>query len=123
MRVACPAHFSGALLTVGSLLILARVAYDFPKIGQEFMLPLDELTMMYMPVTVPRAGITQVADDLKTKASLPTQVVTVGEGDAATYHVFVGKFSTHAAAEAAATRLLAKGLVQQGAVTPLPKTP
>ena len=72
---------------------------------------------------IDQAQATQVADDLKTKASLPTQVVTVGEGDAATYHVFVGKFSTHAAAEAAATRLLAKGLVQQGAVTPLPKTP
>jgi Cu(I)/Ag(I) efflux system membrane protein CusA/SilA len=58
------------VLTVGSLLILAKVAYHFPKIGQEFMLPLDELTMMYMPVTVPRAGITQVADDLKVQDSL-----------------------------------------------------
>jgi len=72
---------------------------------------------------IDQAQATQIADDLKTKAGLPTQVVTVGEGDAATYHVFVGKFSTHAAAEAAATRLRAKGLVQQGAVTPLPKTP
>jgi Cu/Ag efflux pump CusA len=58
------------VLTIGSLVILARVAYDFPKIGVEDMPPLDELTLMYMPVTVPRASITQVADDLKVQDAL-----------------------------------------------------
>jgi len=70
-----------------------------------------------------QARATQVADDLKAKAGMAAQVVTAGEGDAATYHVYVGKFATRAAAEAAAMRLLAKGLVEQGVAVPLPKAP
>jgi Cu(I)/Ag(I) efflux system membrane protein CusA/SilA len=57
-----------ALLT---LAILSRIAHGFePKIGQDFMPPLDEGTLMYMPTTVARAGITQVADDLKVQDAL-----------------------------------------------------
>ena len=34
------------------------------KVGREFMPPLDEGSILDMPVTVPRASVTQVADDL-----------------------------------------------------------
>jgi Cu/Ag efflux pump CusA len=53
-----------------SLLLLALVAFHFPKIGVSFMPMLDEGTTLDMPVTVPRAGITQVADDLKARNAL-----------------------------------------------------
>src|SRR5262249_28887467 len=42
----------------------------FPKIGVEYMPPLNEGTLMDMPITVPRAGITQAADDLKARDAL-----------------------------------------------------
>src|SRR6478752_7102639 len=45
-------------------------AYHFPKIGVEFMPPLNEGTVMDMPVTVPRASVTQAADDLKHRDGL-----------------------------------------------------
>ncbi len=48
-----------------SLVVIGLAAYGLPKIGVEFMPPLNEQTAMYMPVTVPRASVTQVADDLK----------------------------------------------------------
>src|SRR5205823_3531711 len=40
------------------------------KIGVSFMPMLDEGTTLDMPVTVPRAGVTQVADDLKARDAL-----------------------------------------------------
>src|SRR6185503_13831984 len=40
------------------------------KIGVAFMPALDEGTTLDMPITVPRAGITQVADDLKARDAL-----------------------------------------------------
>ena len=45
-------------------------AYHFPKIGVEFMPPLNEGTVMDMPITVPRASVTQAADDLKARDAL-----------------------------------------------------
>src|SRR6478752_6432656 len=48
-------------------------AYHFPKIGVEFMPPLNEGTVMDMPVTVPRASVTQAADDLKHRDGLLRQ--------------------------------------------------
>ena len=53
-----------------SLLLLALWAWHFPKIGVSFMPMLDEGTTMDMPVTVPRASVTQVADDLKARDAL-----------------------------------------------------
>lgn len=53
-----------------SLIAIGMVAYHFPKIGVEFMPPLNEGTAMDMPITVPRASITQVADDLKARDAL-----------------------------------------------------
>src|SRR5262249_45091980 len=53
------------LLSFLSLVLLGLVAYHFPKIGVEFMPALNEHTLMDMPVSVPRIGLAQAADDLK----------------------------------------------------------
>lgn len=58
------------LLSLGTLVVLAVVAFHFPKIGVSFMPALDEGTTLDMPVTVPRASVTQVADDLKARDAL-----------------------------------------------------
>jgi len=56
-----------------SFLTLAAVAlwaYNFTKIGTDYMPPLDEGSILDMPVTVPRASVTQVVDDLKARDAL-----------------------------------------------------
>jgi Cu(I)/Ag(I) efflux system membrane protein CusA/SilA len=56
---------------LGCLLLVALVAdTGMKRLGREFMPPLDEGTILDMPVTVPRASITQVADDLKARDAL-----------------------------------------------------
>jgi Cu(I)/Ag(I) efflux system membrane protein CusA/SilA len=61
------------LLGFVSLVLLALAAYHFPKIGVEFMPALNEGTVMDMPVTVPRASVTQAADDIKARDALLRQ--------------------------------------------------
>ncbi len=56
-----------SFLTLGCL---ALAAYNFPKIGTDYMPPLDEGSILDMPVTVPRASITETADDLKARDAL-----------------------------------------------------
>ncbi len=58
------------LVSFASLVAVSLTAYHFPKIGVEFMPALNEQTAMYMPVTVPRASVTQAADDLKIQDAL-----------------------------------------------------
>ncbi len=53
-----------------TLVFLALWAFHFPKIGVSFMPALDEGTTLDMPVTVPRASVTQAADDLKARDAL-----------------------------------------------------
>src|SRR5438309_511952 len=53
-----------------SLALLGLVAYHFPKIGVTFMPALDEGSLLDMPITVPRASVTQAADDLKARDAL-----------------------------------------------------
>ena len=53
-----------------SLVLLGLWAYHFPKIGVAFMPALDEGTTLDMPITVPRASVTQAADDLKARDAL-----------------------------------------------------
>ena len=53
-----------------SLVLLGLVAFHFPRIGVSFMPALDEGSTLDMPITVPRAGITQSADDLKARNAL-----------------------------------------------------
>ena len=54
------------------------------KIGSEFMPPLDEGSILDMPVTVPRASVTEVADDLKARDAMlrqfPEVEMIVGKG-------------------------------------------
>ena len=57
-------------LSLMTLTSLALWAYHFPKIGVAFMPALDEGTTLDMPVTVPRASVTQAADDLKARDAL-----------------------------------------------------
>src|SRR5262249_43693763 len=45
-------------------------AFHFQKIGVAFMPALDEGTTLDMPITVPRASVTQSADDLKARDAL-----------------------------------------------------
>ena len=53
-----------------SLALLGLWAYHFPKIGVAFMPALDEGSTLDMPITVPRASVTQSADDLKARDAL-----------------------------------------------------
>ncbi|NBR07480.1 MAG: efflux RND transporter permease subunit [Planctomycetes bacterium] len=53
-----------------TLIALGVCAHGFPKIGVAFMPALDEGTTLDMPVTIPRASVTQVIDDLKARDAL-----------------------------------------------------
>jgi Cu/Ag efflux pump CusA len=61
------------VVSFATLVAISLMAYHFPKIGVEFMPALNEQTAMYMPVTVPRASVTQAADDLKIQDALLRQ--------------------------------------------------
>ena len=55
-----------AVALPASLVVLALLADQTMKpLAREFMTPLDEGMVMDMPITVPRASVTQSADDLK----------------------------------------------------------
>ncbi|MGO8688831.1 MAG: efflux RND transporter permease subunit [Thermoguttaceae bacterium] len=58
------------VLSFLTLAALALGAYSFPKIGKEYMPPLDEGSILDMPVTVPRASVAEVADDIKARDAL-----------------------------------------------------
>lgn len=61
------------IISFATLVILALAVSRIDKshrIGVEFMPPLDEGSIMDMPVTVPRASITQAIDDLKHRNGL-----------------------------------------------------
>ena len=57
-------------VSFATLTLLALYAYELPKIGVAFMPALDEGTTLDMPITVPRASVTQAADDLKARDAL-----------------------------------------------------
>jgi Cu/Ag efflux pump CusA len=58
------------IVSFASLVLIGTWAYGFTKIGVAFMPALDEGTTLDMPITVPRASITQAADDLKARDAL-----------------------------------------------------
>jgi Cu(I)/Ag(I) efflux system membrane protein CusA/SilA len=62
--------FQWQALSFMTLTMIGLWAYHFPKIGVAFMPALDEGTTLDMPITVPRASITQAADDLKARDAL-----------------------------------------------------
>ena len=56
---------------LGCLIVVALLADTrMTRLGREFMPPLDEGTVLDMPITIPRASITQASDDLKARDSL-----------------------------------------------------
>jgi Cu(I)/Ag(I) efflux system membrane protein CusA/SilA len=57
-------------VALASLALLGLVSWDLPRIGVAFMPALDEGSTLDMPVTVPRASVTQAADDLKARDAL-----------------------------------------------------
>lgn len=61
-------RLAGLLACTVLVALLART--NMTPLGNEFMPPLDEGTILDMPVTIPRASITQVADDLKARDAL-----------------------------------------------------
>jgi Cu/Ag efflux pump CusA len=61
-----------------SLFLIAFIAdRGMSRMGREFMPPLNEGAILDMPVTIPRASITQVADDLKARDALLRQLPEV----------------------------------------------
>jgi Cu(I)/Ag(I) efflux system membrane protein CusA/SilA len=54
-------HFRKTVLILG-LIILVLTYYPFKKLGTEFMPPLYEGTLFYMPVTVPAASVSVVSE-------------------------------------------------------------
>ncbi len=63
-----PRSWGGRALAMGSLLLVALVAkQNIEPLGREFMTPLDEGMIMDMPITVPRASVTESLDDLKAR--------------------------------------------------------
>jgi Cu(I)/Ag(I) efflux system membrane protein CusA/SilA len=65
------------------LVATAAWAWNLPKLGREFMPPLDEGSILDMPVTVPRVSIAQAGDDLKVRdrimANFPEVDLVVGK--------------------------------------------
>jgi len=62
--------FKWQMLSLASLIWIGLWSSNFNKIGVAFMPALDEGTTLDMPVTVPRASVTQAADDLKARDAL-----------------------------------------------------
>jgi Cu(I)/Ag(I) efflux system membrane protein CusA/SilA len=55
------------LLAMALLAVTASWAWHLPKMGSEFMPPLDEGSILDMPVTVPRVSIAQAGDDIRVR--------------------------------------------------------
>ncbi len=61
------------LLAFASLAVLGLIASDFRRIGEEYMPPLDEGSILDMPISVPRMSVVQAADDIKARDRLLRQ--------------------------------------------------
>ncbi len=64
---------------VAALMIMALTAYPFLKLGSEFMPPLYEGTLFYMPVTVPAASISEVTRLLQLQDRLLMKIPEVAQ--------------------------------------------
>ncbi len=61
-------RYTAAASMLGSLVVVALVAHQtMIPLGREFMPPLNEGSILDMPVTIPRASVTEVAADLKAR--------------------------------------------------------
>ena len=55
------------LATIGLVVVGLAAESSMTPIAREFLTPLDEGMVMDMPITVPRASVTQSTDDLKAR--------------------------------------------------------
>jgi copper/silver efflux system protein len=62
-----------------ALIVMALTAYPFMKLGSEFMPPLYEGTLFYMPVTVPGASISEVSKLLKLQDRILMKIPEVAQ--------------------------------------------
>ncbi len=62
-----------------ALIIMALTVYPFMKLGSEFMPPLYEGTLFYMPVTVPGASVSEVATLLQMQDSILKKIPEVAQ--------------------------------------------
>ena len=76
------AHFAlrfKKTVIVAALVIMAVTVYPFLKLGTEFMPPLYEGTLFYMPVTVPAASISEASKLLQLQDKLLMQIPEVAQ--------------------------------------------
>ncbi len=64
---------------VAAVIIMALTAYPFLKLGSEFMPPLYEGTLLYMPVTVPAASVSEVSKLLQMQDKLLMKIPEVAQ--------------------------------------------
>jgi Cu(I)/Ag(I) efflux system membrane protein CusA/SilA len=64
---------------IAALIIMAITVYPFMKLGSEFMPPLDEGTLFYMPVTVPGASVSEVGTLLQLQDSILKKIPEVAQ--------------------------------------------
>jgi len=64
---------------IAAIIIMAVTVWPFVKLGTEFMPPLYEGTLFYMPVTVPPPSISVVTDLLKLQDKLLMQIPEVAQ--------------------------------------------
>ena len=62
-----------------AVIIMALTVYPFIKLGSEFMPPLYEGTLFYMPVTVPAASITEVSTLLQLQDKILKKIPEVAQ--------------------------------------------
>jgi Cu/Ag efflux pump CusA len=61
------------ILSFATLVVIGLWAYNFTKIGVEFMPALNEGTVMDMATSIPRASVTETADDIKARDAILRQ--------------------------------------------------
>jgi Cu(I)/Ag(I) efflux system membrane protein CusA/SilA len=66
-------------IIAASMIIVAVTVYPIMKLGKEFMPPLNEGTLFYMPVTVPAASITEVSKLLQLQDKLLKKIPEVAQ--------------------------------------------
>ena len=67
------------LVIVLALLIVAATVYPLLKLGREFMPPLDEGTLFYMPTTVPAISVSEAARILRLQDRLLIEIPEVAQ--------------------------------------------
>ncbi|HEB88300.1 MAG TPA: efflux RND transporter permease subunit [Deltaproteobacteria bacterium] len=77
------------VLTAAGLLLVATVLYPLPRLGSEFMPPLNEGDLLYMPTTLPGVSITKAREILQQTDRMIRKIPEV-------HHVFgkVGRADT-----------------------------